>query len=42
MSTNPWAAPTVPAYRDCRDLLSAVFASQRLALPFEGILLLGY
>jgi hypothetical protein len=32
----------VPAYREARDLLSAVYASQRLRLPFEGVLLVGY
>ena len=33
---------TVPAYREARDLLSAVYASQRLRLPFTGVLLVGY
>jgi hypothetical protein len=33
---------TVAAYRECRDLLLAVYASQRLKLPFQGILLVGY
>ena len=32
----------VLAYRDCRELLNAVYASQRLRLPFEGVLLVGY
>lgn len=32
----------VPAYREARDLLAAVYASQRLRLPFEGVLLVGY
>jgi hypothetical protein len=32
----------VPAYRDCRDLLDAVYASRRLQLPFTGLLLVGY
>ncbi len=30
------------AYRNTKDLLTAVYASQRLRFPFEGILLLGY
>jgi hypothetical protein len=32
----------VPAYKDCVDLLSALYASQRLHLPFCGVLLIGY
>lgn len=32
----------VPAYREARDLLTAIYASQRLALPFDGVLLVGY
>lgn len=32
----------VRAYRDARDLLTAVYASQRLQLPFDGVLLVGY
>jgi hypothetical protein len=28
--------------REARDMLDAVFASQRLGLPFEGVLLFGY
>ncbi|MGN6245740.1 MAG: hypothetical protein ACTHQ3_18985 [Motilibacteraceae bacterium] len=32
----------VPAYREARDLLTALYASQRLHLPFAGVLLLGY
>ena len=32
----------VQAYRECRDFLNAVYASQRLRLPFEGVLLVGY
>lgn len=31
-----------PAYREARDLLTAVYASRRLALPFDGVLLVGY
>ncbi|WP_425839763.1 hypothetical protein [Microbacterium sp. PA5] len=30
------------AYGSTRDLLSAIYASQRLRLPFEGVLLIGY
>lgn len=30
------------AYRNTSDLLAAVYASQRLRFPFEGILLIGY
>jgi hypothetical protein len=33
---------TVRAYKECRDLLSALYASQRLHLPFRGVLLVGY
>lgn len=33
---------SVRAYNDCADLLSALYASQRLALPFRGVLLVGY
>lgn len=32
----------VPAYREARDLLTALYASQRLRLPFTGVLLVGY
>jgi hypothetical protein len=32
----------VQAYRECRDLLAAMYASRRLTLPFEGVLLVGY
>jgi hypothetical protein len=32
----------VRAYKDCLDLLSALYASQRLELPFRGVLLVGY
>lgn len=30
------------AYRKTRDLLSAIYASQRLRFPFQGIVLVGY
>jgi hypothetical protein len=33
---------TVRAYKECSDLLSAVYTSQRLALPFAGVMLVGY
>lgn len=29
-------------YAKTRDQLSAIYASQRLRLPFEGVLLIGY
>lgn len=32
----------VQSYRDTQNLLDAVYASQRLQLPLEGILLIGY
>lgn len=32
----------VRSYQDTRDQLDAIFASQRLKLPFEGVLLFGY
>lgn len=35
-------ATTKSAYASSRDLLDAIYASQRLALPFEGALLVGY
>lgn len=33
---------TVPVYRDTLEQLRAVYASRRLTLPFEGVLLVGY
>jgi hypothetical protein len=33
---------TVQSYRDSRNLLDAIYASNRLQLPLEGILLVGY
>jgi hypothetical protein len=33
---------SVRAYNECLDLLSALYASQRLQLPFRGVLLVGY
>jgi hypothetical protein len=32
----------IPAYDKTRSQLSAIYASQRLRLPFEGVLLVGY
>jgi hypothetical protein len=32
----------VQSYRDTRNLLDAIYASNRLQLPLEGILLIGY
>lgn len=33
---------TVKSYRDACDQLDAIYASQRLRLPFDGVLLFGY
>ncbi|MGC5022589.1 hypothetical protein [Micromonospora sp. DT47] len=33
---------TVAAFRDARDQFDAIYASQRLRLPFQGVLLVGY
>ena len=33
---------SVRAYEDCAYLVSALYASQRLTLPFRGVLLVGY
>jgi hypothetical protein len=33
---------TVASFRETRDQLDAIFASGRLGLPFEGVLLFGY
>ncbi len=32
----------IPAYERTRNQLDAIYASQRLKLPFEGVLLIGY
>lgn len=32
----------VQAYKECRDFLDAIYLSQRIRLPFEGVLLVGY
>ena len=39
---NKGKVVSVESYRDSRDQLDAVFASGRLSLPFEGVLLFGY
>jgi hypothetical protein len=36
------AGAVVQSYRDARRLLDAIYASARLQLPLEGILLIGY
>jgi len=33
---------SVSSYADARGILDAIYASQRLRLPFEGVLLFGY
>ena len=35
-------AVVVQSYRDAKDQLDAIYASGRLVLPFEGLLLFGY
>jgi hypothetical protein len=42
ISTGTVRATSVPAYRDARDMLDAIYASRRLPLPFAGVLLVGY
>lgn len=42
MTEYRYSKGTTHSYREARDLLEAVYASGRLALPFEGILLFGY
>ncbi len=32
----------VESYRDARDQIDAIYASGRLILPFDGLLLFGY
>jgi hypothetical protein len=32
----------IPAYEHTRGQLSAIYASERLKLPFDGVLLIGY
>jgi hypothetical protein len=38
----PSARAPIPAYANACGLVDAIYASQRLRLPFEGILLIGY
>ena len=38
----PSVKRAVPAYDYTRQLLDAIYASQRLHLPFDGVLLVGY
>jgi hypothetical protein len=33
---------SVAAFKEVRDQFEAIYASQRLRLPFEGVLLVGY
>lgn len=33
---------SVPAFRNAQDQFNAIYASQRLRLPFDGVLLVGY
>ena len=33
---------SVQSYNDAKNLLDAIYASQRLHLPFDGVLLFGY
>jgi hypothetical protein len=33
---------SVAAFRESRDQFDAIFASQRLRLPFDGVLVVGY
>jgi hypothetical protein len=39
---NVGKAMTAAAYAKTRDQLQAIYASQRLRLPFDGVLLIGY
>lgn len=38
----PSVKVAIPAYDYTRQLLDAIYASQRLVLPFEGVVLIGY
>lgn len=40
--TSSGKQTSISAYANSRDQLDAIYASQRLRLPFEGILLVGY
>lgn len=43
LAYSPPSSPKpVPAYAYSRDLVDAIYASQRLRLPFTGVLLIGY
>lgn len=39
---RPKSAGPIMSYRDVQDQLDAIYASGRLRLPFEGVLLFGY
>jgi hypothetical protein len=39
---NGGQPPSVPVFTRAIDLLSALYASQRLPLPLRGVLLVGY
>jgi hypothetical protein len=41
-TTSSGREHAIPAYERTRSQLSAIYASQRLVLPFEGVLLVGY
>jgi hypothetical protein len=41
-TTSSGREHAIPAYERTRSQLTAIYASQRLQLPFEGVLLLGY
>lgn len=41
-TTSGGKAHAIPAYDRTRGQLSAIYASQRLHLPFDGVLLVGY
>lgn len=41
-TTSSGREHTIPAYESNRNQLTAIYASQRLRLPFDGVLLLGY
>lgn len=41
-STTKGRPASAPSYLRARDLLDAIYASGRLQLPFQGVLLVGY
>jgi hypothetical protein len=41
-TTSGQRAHVINAYEKTRNQLDAIYASQRLKLPFEGVLLIGY